>query len=158
MNKNTMIKNYRRFSGADKYIVGFDRKGKIYYALLDNIPPRFTFVHYTSKTHIPKLQMYIPAKEKDRMIKNGSAICLGDIAIMNNGVKGKGWAFEKVMYEYFGQEWKGKDNKKFSECGDITVDGLEIQFKWQNAQVVVEKTLHNLQEKARASKKLALAS
>jgi hypothetical protein len=58
----------------------------------------------------------------------------------------KGVMFEKLVYEMNGQEFRGKDNVRFTEAGDITVNGKEIQVKYGRARVCYDKTLRKLSE------------
>ena len=56
--------------------------------------------------------------------------------------------FEKfITEEYFGQKWQGKDSIPFYISGDIkTENGIEIQIKFNGAQIVVESTLEKLKK------------
>ena len=48
MTKETMIRNYRKFSAADAYIVGFVYKHELYIATMEEIAPRFMKVERES--------------------------------------------------------------------------------------------------------------
>ena len=48
MTKETMIRNYRKFSAANAYILGFEYKHNIYYIMVDEIPPRYMTVERES--------------------------------------------------------------------------------------------------------------
>ena len=52
----------------------------------------------------------------------------------------KGEIFEKMVTEYFGQIWE-KDNIPFTEDGDLTVNGIAYQIKFEKATFTNEKTL-----------------
>jgi hypothetical protein len=54
-----------------------------------------------------------------------------------------GELFEKLVTEKFGQVWK-KDNVSFTEDGDLTVDGVAYQIKYQKATFCNEKSLASL--------------
>lgn len=147
MTKQTMIKNYRKFSGADSYIIGFIYKHMLYMIKVTEIMPRYMSIqHSSSKTgRVPKLQLTINNSHKQQMIRKG-AICLGseDLVVCSN--LNKGFAFEKLVSEYFGIEYKGQDNVGFWVGGDLEVDGEQIQIKFQGAQIVAEKTLERLKK------------
>jgi hypothetical protein len=51
--------------------------------------------------------------------------------------------FEKLVTEYYGQQWT-KDNVPFTEDGDLTVDGIAYQIKYDRATFCNEKSLANL--------------
>jgi hypothetical protein len=55
---------------------------------------------------------------------------------------------EKLVYEYYGQEFRGKDNVPFYESGDITINGTEVQVKFGLARVVSNGTLTRLKKSA----------
>ena len=50
-----------------------------------------------------------------------------------------------MITEYFGQKWE-KDNVPFTEDGDITIDGIAYQIKYQKATFCTEKSLANLRK------------
>ncbi len=158
MKKQTMIRQYRRFSGADGYIVGFEYKKNIYIIEVAEIMPRWTFISYSSSKNgrQPKLQMGLKKAHKEQLIRKGAVmICTAEELEQFEG-KNKGWKLETAVMNHFGIEnEKGQDNEKFSKCGDMELNGKQLQIKFQNAQVVAEKTLHNLQKQAREEKKLA---
>ena len=51
-----------------------------------------------------------------------------------------GEIFEKMVTEYFGQVWE-KDNIPYTEAGDIEVDGVAYQVKYERATFTNEKIL-----------------
>ena len=57
----------------------------------------------------------------------------------------KGEIFEKMVTEYFGQVWT-KDAVPFTEAGDIEVDGVAYQIKFQKATFCNEKSIANLEK------------
>ena len=75
MKKETMIRQYRRFSGADGYIVGFEYKKNIYIIEVAELMPRWTFISYSSsKTgRQPKLQMGLKKVHKEQLIRKGGS-------------------------------------------------------------------------------------
>lgn len=56
----------------------------------------------------------------------------------------RGSAFEKLVTEYFGQEWR-KDSVPFTEAGDIEVNGKAYQIKFEGATFCNEKQLRGLE-------------
>jgi hypothetical protein len=152
MNKNTMIRQYRRFSAADGYILGFEHNKQIYAIQVDEIMPRFMRVEHESskKGGSPKLQLRLTKPYREHLIRKG-AIPLGSPDILE-GEYNKGVEFERLISEMNGQSFRGKENIGFWIEGDITINGKQIQVKFNGAQIVVEKTLHRLQKEARASK------
>ena len=147
MTKATMIKNYRKFSGAESYIIGFVYKHQLYMIKVAEIMPRYMSVqHSSSKTgRVPKLQLTINNSHKEQMIRKG-AICLGSEDLVVCSDLNKGFAFEKLVSEFYGIEYRGQDNVGFWVGGDLEVNGEQIQVKFQGAQIVAEKTLERLKK------------
>jgi hypothetical protein len=52
----------------------------------------------------------------------------------------KGEIFEKLVTEYFGQTWE-KDSVPFTDDGDLTVDGIAYQIKFESASFINEKQM-----------------
>ena len=56
----------------------------------------------------------------------------------------RGIAFEKLVTEYFGQEWH-KDNTSFALAGDIELNGKSYQIKYEGGTFTNEKRLRGLE-------------
>lgn len=151
MKKDTMIRQYRRFSAAQAYILGFEYKHQIYMAMVDEIMPRFMRLEHESskKGGTPKLQLRITKPLKEQLIRKG-AVAIGSPDILI-GRYNKGVEFERVITELNGQEFRGKESVGFWVDGDITINGKAVQVKFNGAQIVVERTLHRLQKEARVA-------
>ena len=147
MKKETMIKNYRKFSKADKYILGFVYKHELYMIMVDEIAPRFMKVEResTKKGGHQKLQLRLNNSCMECLIRKG-AKKLGSENLILGGYN-KGVEFEKLVHDVYGIVWGGKDNRPFYECGDMTLENVEIQIKLNGAQIVVETTLENLKKR-----------
>ena len=144
MNKTTMIKNYRKFSAANAYILGFEYKHSIYYIMVNEIPPRYMTVERESskKGGAQKLQLRLKKAYKEQLIRKG-AIYMGGEEILI-GEYNKGVEFERLISEMNGQAFRGKENVGFWVEGDLEINGLQVQVKFNGAQIVVEKTLERL--------------
>ena len=148
MTKRTMINNYRKFSAADSYILGFIYKHDVYMIEVPEIMPRYMRVEHESsrKGGAAKLQLRLPKGYQEQLIRKG-AVCIGNESMLE-GQYNKGVEFERVIYELNGQTFSGKDNVPFYVEGDINIDGREVQVKFNGAQIVVETTLKRLQGRA----------
>lgn len=146
MTKETMIRNYRKFSAADAYILGFIYKHEVYMIEVAEIMPRYMRVEHESskKGGAEKLQLRLPQNYQKQLLKKG-AICLGNETILN-GQYNKGVEFERIISEKNGIPFRGKDSEPFYKSGDICVNGKEIQIKFNGAQIVVSKTLEKLKK------------
>lgn len=148
MTKETMIRNYRRLSAADSYILGFIYKHKVYMIEVNEIMPRYMRVERESTKNggSPKLQLRLNKKHQEQLIRK-SAICLGSEDILNGKYHNKGVEFERIINELYGKEFRGKDNVPFYVEGDLNINGKEVQVKLNGAQIVAERTLKKLQKR-----------
>lgn len=146
MTKNTMIRNYRKYSVADSYILGFIYDKMLYMLEVAEIAPRFLNVEEASRNQGENLRLRLKKAHKASLIKK-NPICLGSADCLNAEKYNKGEIFEKLVTEYFGQEWK-KDIKPFYECGDINVNGKEIQIKFDSATLTNTKQIARLKSRS----------
>lgn len=157
MTKETMIKNYRKFSAADSYVIGFIYKHEVYMVEVDEIMPRYMSVERESSKngHAPNLRLRLSKKYKEQLLRKG-AICLGgEELVCDSKFKNKGVQFEKMVSEIYGIPYKGKDSVPFYVQGDISVNGKEIQIKFENASIVTSSTLERLKKGKRKKYKTA---
>ena len=154
MTKATMIKNYRKFSAATAYILGFVYKHEVYMIEVNEIMPRYMRVEHESskKGGCAKLQLRLTVTYMEQLIRKG-AEKIGSENILI-GEYNKGVEFERLVHERNGIEFKGKDNVPFYIQGDINLNGKEIQIKFNGAQVVVERTLEKLKEEERMAERI----
>ena len=60
--------------------------------------------------------------------------------LVKNSKYNKGEVFEKLVTEYYGQKWE-KDSVPFTDDGDLTVDGIAYQIKFESASFISEKQM-----------------
>ena len=147
MTKQTMIKNYRKFSAADSYILGFEYKHNIYAIEIGEIPPRYMTVEHESskKGGSAKLQLRLKKAYKEQLLRKGATL-IGNEDILK-GQYNKGVEFERIISEMNGQEFRGKEKVGIWVEGDLEIDGRQVQIKFNGAQIVVETTLKRLQKR-----------
>lgn len=141
-----MRRDYERFTAAEGYAIGFHIGDDVYCAMLDTIPRRFTRVQKECKRAGGGYGLYINVrtkKAKNELIKK--AIKVGTMADLR-GQYNRGVMFEKLIYELNGQTFRGKDNVRFTEGGDIVINGKEIQVKYEHARICYDKTLTKLKK------------
>lgn len=149
MTKETMIANYRKFSAAKAYMLGFEYKKNIYMIAVDEIMPRWVRVEKAASKNGGgrKLQLRIHAADRDMFLRKGAKVLCSveelPTARCNNN---KGVAFECAVSEHYGVEFRGKESIGFWHDGDLTVDGVSYQIKINGAQIVAEETLETLKE------------
>ena len=111
---------------------------------LEEIAPRFTTVMYMSKKNGGgrKLQFVLKKAHKEQLIRKGATL-IGNEEILE-GRYNKGVEFERLISEMNGQEFRGKENVGFWVEGDLEINGIQYQIKFNGAQIVTEKTLERL--------------
>ena len=141
-----MRRDYERFTGAEGYAIGFHIGDDVYCAMLDTIPRRFTRVQRECSSCGGGYGLYINVKSKKAKAElMKKAVKVGTLADLE-GEYNKGVMFEKLVYEINGQTFRGKDNVRFTEGGDIVIDGKEIQVKYEHARICYDKTLKKLKK------------
>ena len=143
MTKRTMINNYRKYSMADSYIIGFISQGMLYFTEAKEIAPRFLNVEQASRNQGFNLRLRMKADYRNRLAKKST--CLGSADLLIADKYNKGEIFEKIITEYFGQTWV-KDTIPFYEDGDITVNGAKIQIKLDSATLCNTKQLAKIKK------------
>lgn len=141
-----MRRDYERFTAAEGYAIGFHIGDDVYCVMLDTIPRRFTRIQKECKRAGGGYGLYINVrtkKAKNELIKK--AVKVGTMADLK-GQYNRGVMFEKLIYELNGQTFRGKDNVRFTEGGDIVINGKEIQVKYEHARICYDKTLTKLKK------------
>ncbi len=144
MTKATMIKNYRKFSAADSYIIGFIFDKMLYFVEMEEIMPRFLNVEEASRNQGDNLRLRLKKAHKASLMKK-SPICLGSADLLTESKYNKGEIFEKLVTEYYGQTWE-KDTVPFWVQGDINLGGKEVQIKFDSATLMNTKQIKKLQK------------
>jgi len=141
MAKATMENLYRQYSVANWYILGFIVKGMLYMVNMAEIPSDFLKLEKASRNQGVNLRLRISAEQRKNLV--AQAICLGTIDLLTATAYNKGENFEKVVTEYYGQEWK-KDTVPFYMDGDININGEKVQIKLDSATLTNTKQLEKL--------------
>lgn len=143
MTKGNAIRYYRKYSGAQGYILGFTYKKKNYMIQVKEIMPRFIRVEKeaSKKGGKEKLQLRLRNEHMEQLIRKGAVEIDYEVVKGNNGR-----AFEMWVQNYYGQTAREWDNDGFWTGGDINIDGIEYQIKFNGAQIVLFNTLKELQK------------
>lgn len=141
MERLEMLGYYEKFNKAEKYIIGFSHKGKIYMEMVDHLNPDMITLESASKNQGVSLRFRPKSTHKAEMLLK--AVCLGTIEMLLDEKYNKGEMFEKIITEYYGQEWV-KDTVPFHMAGDINIGGVEVQIKFEKAGLCTSKTLEKL--------------
>lgn len=144
MTRNEMINRYNALAVATAYIVGFILDGMLYYTMSTHINPDFLkYDRMSSKRGgWAKIRVRLSSADRKALVECGKAVLIGSAELLNTADKyNKGERFERVITELLtGEAWV-KDSVPFNVAGDITLNGEEVQIKFDGAELTNEKTL-----------------
>ena len=142
----TMIDRYNEVAFTHQYIWGFTYKKNVYMAITDSSYMDIVCKLDKASRGAGYALRFCPNTDQKLALMAGATLICSE-AYFNETVAdskyNKGEIFEKMVTEHFGQVWE-KDNVPFTEDGDITVDGVAYQIKFQKATFCNEKSLANL--------------
>ena len=142
-----LISGYEAHAYTDQYIFGFDYKGTVYAVATDaSVLPYFLKLDKASRGAGYALRFCPTTEQKLFLMAQGAEVICSTAffkAEVTNSKYNNGEIFEKMVTEKCGQVWH-KDNIPFTDDGDITVDGIAYQIKFQKATFCNEKSLANL--------------
>lgn len=145
MNVDIDSRRYEQVTASVRYSIGFDFKGDLYVVnttTLNTIAKALKVERAaTSKGGGEKIRIRFTTMIKACLIANKKAVKVGNAdELKYEGMKNKGECFERWYYERNGLTWS-KDSTPFWVAGDISLNGEEIQLKYDGATLVNEKTL-----------------
>lgn len=143
MTKTEMLNLYNLFSAAVYYIIGFIFDGNLYRINLSHIPENVIRMSKQSSRRgaHAQLRLRLNDKQKAEWIASGLASLIGTADLIENRKqKNRGDRFEEIICNAYGQEWV-KNSTPFNVAGDITIDGDEVQIKFEEAEITNEKVL-----------------
>lgn len=144
---NAMIEKYDEKSFTHNYIFGIVVSGIVYaIKATSEILPFILTLDSASRGNGYSLRFKPTNGQKEILLAKGAkALCSARFfdAEVAASKYNRGEIFEKMVTESFGQEWK-KDNVPFTDDGDITVDGIAYQIKYEKATFTTEKQLARL--------------
>lgn len=144
MTREEMIARYEALSAATAYIIGFIFGGMLYYVKVAHIDTAFLkFDRMASKRGgWAKIRVRLSSADRKALVEAGRAILLGSATLLDTADKyNKGERFERVITETLTAETWVKDSVPFYVAGDITLDGEQVQVKFDGAELTNEKML-----------------
>lgn len=155
MNENIkayLIGEYNRLAYTHHYVFGYIESGMVYGAVIDNgtdILPFITRIDRASSKNGGTLSLkYNPNKAMLAIIKARATkivpIMTEDLLeTLNAETKhNRGQIFEEKVAEIFKASRPEKMNAKFTDCGDIIMNGVHYQVKYLKATFTDERTIH----------------
>lgn len=139
-----MIDRYNALSFTHQYIYGFCYQNNVYMVHADaTLMPYVLKLDKASRGAGYSLRFCPTNEQKVLLIGKGAQIlCSKDFfdETVASTIYNKGEIFEKMVTEFYGQRWE-KDNVPFTKGGDLTVNGIAYQLKFEKATFTNEKTL-----------------
>ena len=142
----SMIDRYNSVAFTHEYIWGYEYKGNIYMAITSaDYMPIVCKLDKASRGAGYSLRFCPNAQQKIALMTSATLLCSKKYfdSEVENSIYNRGEIFVKMVTEYFGQVWE-KDNVPFTDDGDITVNGIAYQIKFQKATFCNEKSIANL--------------
>lgn len=139
--KRTLIQFYNKHAFTHNYILGFRMNGNIYYVIVDAKELDFvTKLDKASRGAGYSLRFKPNKAQKNYLMNLGAEILCSEEffdELCEMSKYNKGEIFEKLVTEMNGQTWV-KDNVPFTEDGDLTVNGIAYQLKFEKATFITE--------------------
>lgn len=150
MTRNEMINRYNALSVATAYIIGFVLNGFLYYTMSAHIADDYLKLDRMSSKRggWAKIRVKLSSADRKALVEYGKAVLVGSADLLNTDDRyNKGERFERIITETLtGEEWV-KDSVPFNVAGDITLNGQEVQIKFDGAELTNEKTLMKMMVK-----------
>ena len=147
MTRNEMINRYNALAVATAYIIGFVLNGSLYYTMSAHIADEFLKFDRmaSSRGGWAKIRVRLSSADRKALVACGKAIMLGSASMLDTNDKyNKGERFERIITETLTAETWVKDSVPFDVAGDITLNGEQVQIKFDGAELTNEKTLMRL--------------
>lgn len=145
--KKMLQDGYNKVAFTDKYILGWIIDHVVYMAICNReLVDRVTCLDMASRGAGYALR-FKPNRSQKMLLMTAGVECLCSEKFFNDMVAesryNRGEIFEKLVTEKFGQVWE-KDTVPFTKAGDIEVNGIAYQIKFEKATFTNEKALASL--------------
>lgn len=151
MSKGNFFKYYNRLNGADAYMVMFLYDGKLWLFETSHIKPRWTVEarESTKNGGFQKWKMSLKKAHKEQLIKAGAVVVATAEEFNNMPYSNKGHKCECLLHHLYDLGEYTPDRVRFDKDGDITINGIKYQVKFENASLTNVRTLRKAQDDAR---------
>lgn len=160
MTKGNFFRYYNKLAGCHAYLIFFQYGKEIYMAECDRIAQRWC--HESRESHRKnkageivgggeqKWAMRLNKTHKEQLIRKGAKVVFTveefeQMPYPNN----KGHKCEWWLHQQFNLGEYIPDHERFDKCGDVCINGVEYQVKFENASLTNVKVLRNAQDDAR---------
>ena len=139
---------YNKHAFTHNYILGFRLNGSIYYVVVTAKELDFvTKLDKASRGAGYSLRFKPNKAQKNYLMSLGAEVLCSEELFNELKKMSKynfGELFEKLITELNGQEWT-KDNVPFTEDGDLTVNGVAYQLKFEKATFITEAQMMRME-------------
>lgn len=139
-----MVKYYISKSYTHNYIAVFTFNGVVYMVIVGNdLFNNGVKLDKASRGAGYSIRFKPTKSDKINLLAKGAKVlCSIEYfeELVKNSKYNKGEIIEKLVTEYYGQEWK-KDNVPFTDDGDLTVNNIAYQIKFERATFINEKQI-----------------
>lgn len=152
--KEYLTREYTRLAFTPDYVFGYTENGMVYAAMVENadgiLPYVTTLDRASSKNGGTYSLKYKPTKAITSILQAHASkvltICSVEYLESLNATsrQNRGQIFESLVAENLKAETPKAKNAKFTDCGDIIVNGRHYQVKYAKATFTDERTLRNL--------------
>lgn len=146
MTAEMMKSLYNMLSASRLYILGFVAQNILYYVMMDfeTLAKYMKMDRASSKRGgFAKLRIKLTREQKAELLRIAIA-CGVPEDLTADSAYNKGENFERIMTELLTPERWVKDSVPFNEAGDITLNGENVQIKFDGAEITNEKLLARL--------------
>ena len=146
--KDKMVKFYNEQAFTHEYMFGFRFGGNIWLVKTTSefLPFALTLDKASRGAGFALRFKPNKATKTALLAKGATVVCSEELfdEMCESSKYNKGEIFEKLVTEMFGQIWE-KDNVPFTDDGDLTVDGIAYQIKFEKATFINEKQMMRMQ-------------
>lgn len=140
-----MVRFYNRMAYTHHYMVAFNYHNMVIVAYISGDElANITTLDKASRGAGKSLRFKPNMAQKSYMLNNCKTFTLCTVEDVENMVEAtiynRGEIVEKFITEKFGQIWE-KDNISFTDDGDLTVNGIAYQIKYEKATFINEKQM-----------------
>ena len=146
MTAETMKSLYNMLSASHLYILGFVAQNILYYVMMDfeTLAKYMKMDRASSKRGgFAKLRIKLTREQRAELLRIAIA-CGVPEDLTADSAYNKGENFERIITELLTPERWVKDSIPFNEAGDITLNGENVQIKFDGAEITNEKLLTRL--------------
>ena len=151
MDKQIMLKDlatrYHAKAFTKNYIMVYNVKGVVYFTVCtSDLVDDVVCLDKASRGKGYSLRFKPNNKIREMLLAKGAQlICSTEYfkKLTSESKYNKGEIFEKLVTEWYGQTWE-KDSIPFTEDGDLTVDGIAYQIKFEQATFLTEAQMLRL--------------